>query len=117
MKSSYVDPSAIIQVIGCVLTDASILENTDEFIIKDDDFVEEFHKIVFGSMYNIYMTGSKVTIDAVIDYLANRPKYDAIFKQNKGTEYLAEARRRAPRKYRAARLFKRHSYKLPRRRA
>lgn len=93
MKSSYVDPSAIIQVIGCVLTDASILENTDEFIIKDDDFVEEFHKIVFGSMYNIYMTGSQVTIDAVIDYLSNRPKYDAIFKQNKGTEYLAEAQR------------------------
>lgn len=91
MKSNYVDPAAITQIIGCVFNDASILDETDKYIIHEEDFVEDFHKIVFGSIYNIHLTGSQVNIDAIIDYLANRPKYDAIFKQNKGIEYLAEA--------------------------
>lgn len=91
MTSNYIDASAITQVIGCVFNDATILDDTDKYIIHEDDFVNEFHKIVFGSMYNIHATGSKVTIDAVVDYLANRPKFDAIFKKNQGVEYLLEA--------------------------
>lgn len=43
------------------------------------------------------MTGSTVSIDSIIDYLANRPKYEAIFKANKGIEYLAEASQSARR--------------------
>ncbi len=95
MSSQYVDTSAIIQVIGCVLNDASILDDTERYIIHEDDFSEKFHKIVFGSIYNIHLTGSQVNIDAIIDYLANRPKFDAIFKQNKGVEYLATASQQA----------------------
>lgn len=41
------------------------------------------------------MTESEVTTDAIIDYLANRPKYEAVFKVNKGLEYIAEASRSA----------------------
>lgn len=91
MKNSYVDLSAVTQVIGTVFNNASILDETDKYVIREEDFTEDFHRIVFGSIYNIHMTGSKVDIDAIIDYLANRPKYDAIFKQNKGVEYLVEA--------------------------
>lgn len=91
MKSKYVDVSAITQVIGCVFNHTPILDNTDKYIIREDDFVEDFHKIVFGSIYNIYLTGSQVSIDAVVDYLANRPKFEAIFKANKGIDYLIEA--------------------------
>lgn len=91
MKSNYVDVAAITQVIGCVFNNSSILDETDKYIIREDDFPEEFHKIVFGSIYNIHLTESKVNIDAVVDYLSNRPKYDAIFKKNKGVEYLLEA--------------------------
>lgn len=91
MSTRYSDPAAITQVIGCVFNDASILDETDKYTIIEEDFPEEFHKIVFGSIYNIHLTGSEVSIDAIVDYLANRPKYDAIFKSNKGLEYLAEA--------------------------
>lgn len=91
MKSSYVDVAAITQVIGCVYNNSSILDETDKYVIHDEDFTEDFHKIVFGTMYNIHLTGSIVTLDAIIDYLANRPKFEAIFKQNKGVEYLEEA--------------------------
>lgn len=91
MSSKYVDIAAITQIIGCVFNDSSILDDTDKYIIHEEDFTEEFHKIVFGSMYNIHMTGSIVNIDAIVDYLSNRPKFDAIFKVNKGVEYLMEA--------------------------
>lgn len=92
---SYIDTAAITQVIGCIFNNSSILDETDKYIIHEEDFIEDFHKIVFGSMYNIHATGSQVTIDAIIDYLANRPKFDAIFKVNKGIEYLMEASKNA----------------------
>ena len=88
MSSKYVDTVALMQVIGCVYNDVTILDNTDKYIIHEEDFVEDFHKILFGSIYNIYMTGSKVSLESIVDYLSVRPKYDAIFKQNKGIEYL-----------------------------
>lgn len=90
-KSSYVDISAITQVIGCVLNNPSLLDDTDRYIIHEEDFTEDFHKIVFGSIYNIHMSNSNVTIDSIIDYLANRDKFNAIFKTHKGVEYLIEA--------------------------
>jgi replicative DNA helicase len=91
MKASYTDPAAIVQVIGCVFNDPSIIDETEKYIIHEDDFENEFHKIIYGSIYNIHLTGSSVNIDAITDYLSNRPKYEAIFKQNNGIEYLAEA--------------------------
>ncbi len=95
MNTNYVDIPAITQIIGCVFNNASLLDDTDKYIIHEEDFVEPFHKIVFGSMYNIHQSGSQINIDAIIDYLANRPKFEAVFKQNKGIDYLLEASQRA----------------------
>lgn len=91
MKENYIDIAAITQVIGCVFNNASILDDTDKYIIHEEDFSNDFHKIIFGSIYNIHLTGSQVNIDAIIDYLSNRPKFEAIFKTYKGVDYLLEA--------------------------
>lgn len=91
MNTGYVDTAAIVQIIGCVFNDATILDDTDKYSIHEEDFTEDFHKIVFGSIYNIHLTGSNVTLDAIVDYLENRPKFNAVFKANKGEEYLLEA--------------------------
>lgn len=90
MSSPYYDTTAIIQVIGCVFNNPALLDDTDKYTIHEQDFIEEFHKIVFGSIYNIHATGSSITIDAIVDYLDNRPKFAAVFKQNKGIEYLTQ---------------------------
>ena len=95
MNNKYVDVAAITQIIGCVFNNPSLLDERDKYIISENDFFEDFHKVVFGSIYNIYMTGSKVSINTIIDYLSGRPKYKTIFKKNKGIEYLAEATRTA----------------------
>lgn len=42
-------------------------------------------------MYRIHESNSKVNLDAIVDYLANRPKYNAVFQTRKGIDYLLEA--------------------------
>lgn len=86
--TQIVDIPSIVQVIGCIYQQPSLLDNQNYFF-HEDDFTEEFHKIIFGSIYNIYNLGAKdVTINAIEDYLEQRPKSLAVYKTNKGREYL-----------------------------
>ena len=89
MASKYVDSTAMMQVIGCVFNDLSLLEYTEKYSIVDEDFPEQFHKIVFGSIYKLHELGAKqITLENISDFLSSRPKSEAIFKQNKGEEWL-----------------------------
>lgn len=88
MSSRYIDTTAIVQVIGCTFKQPNILDNTDQYNITEEDFVEEFHKIIFGSIYNIHLTGSQVNMETIVDYLSGRPKAKAIFDKYRGVEYL-----------------------------
>lgn len=84
----YVDITAIIQVIGSIFQNPSLLDN-ENYFFNEDDFTEDFHKILFGSIYNLHALGAKeITINTIEDYLAQRPKSLATYKANKGTEYL-----------------------------
>lgn len=89
--TKYVDNAAIIQVIGTVFSNSSLLDETDKYIIHEDDFTTNLHKVIFGSMYQLHKMGSKVTLDAIIDFLSNRPKYNSIFQTEKGIEYIQRA--------------------------
>lgn len=89
MSSKYVDTSSIIQVIGCVYNNPNLLEDTDKYIISEDDFPEDFHKIVFGTIYKLYSLGAnKVSLENINDFLESRPKQKAIYEMNRGDEYL-----------------------------
>lgn len=91
MQSKYVDTSAIMQVIGCVFNNPTILDFTDKYIITEEDFPDQFHQIVFGSIYKIHTLGAnKITIENIIDFLSSRPKLEAVFKQQKGDEWLTK---------------------------
>ena len=92
MPSKYVDISSIIQVIGCVFKSPQLLDYTDKYTIVDDDFTEDFHKIIFGSIYKLHELGAeKITLNNVIDFLHQRPKSEAIFIKQKGEEWLIKA--------------------------
>ena len=54
MASKYVDVSAIVQVIGNVFKNLSLLDEKDRYTINEEDFSNEFHKIVFGALYKIH---------------------------------------------------------------
>ena len=93
INTKYVDTSSLIQVIGCVYQNPSLLDN-ENYFFNEDDFTEEFHKILFGSIYNLHMLGAKtITINAIEDYLKDRPKSLAIYKNYKGNEYLEKISR------------------------
>ena len=87
--SKYVDPIATMQVIGCVYNNPSLLDAVDKYNITSDDFADDFHRIAFGSIYKIHELGAKkITLENIMDYLSSRPKSEAVFKQQKGEEWL-----------------------------
>ena len=90
MAARYVDVSAIIQVIGNIYNNVSLLDFED-YHFNEDDFPEQFHKILFGSIFNLHALGAKeITLNAIEDYLTQRPNSYAVYKTNKGHEYLEQ---------------------------
>lgn len=88
MAGRYVDIPSIVQVIGGIYNNPSLLEN-EGYFFTEEDFTEDFHRVLFGSIYNLHELGAKeITINAIEDYLNQRPKSLAIYKTNKGAEYL-----------------------------
>ena len=55
-----------------------------EAIITDEDFADQFHKIIFGAIYKIHELGAeRITINNILDFLSSRPKSEAIFVKQK----------------------------------
>ena len=89
MNSKYIDISSVVQLIGNIYNNPRLLEKDDKYHFTEKDFVNEFHQIVFASLYNLYQLGAKtLSIQAVESYLSTRPKAEAIYKANKGAEYI-----------------------------
>ena len=89
MGSKYVDITATMQVIGNIYNNPQLLDFTDKYTITDEDFADDFHRIAFGAIYKIYELGAdKITLENISDFFSSRPKNAAIFKQNKGEEWL-----------------------------
>ena len=89
MPSKYVDIPAIMQVIGSVFNNPRLLDYTDKYSLTDEDFPDQFHKIAFGCIFKLHELGAQeITLSSISDFLAARPKSEAIFKQQKGEEWL-----------------------------
>lgn len=92
MSNKYVDPNAIIQVIGCAFKNPNLLDYTDKYKIIEDDFPSQFHKVIFGSIYNLHALGAKqINVNTILDYLKGRPNSEAIFVKEKGEEWILKA--------------------------
>lgn len=92
MASKYVDVSAIVQVIGNVFKNLSLLDEKDKYTINEEDFSNEFHKIVFGALYKIHEQGAKeADLKTVSDFFETHPTSGALYKQQKGEEWLIKA--------------------------
>ena len=92
MASKYIDPTSIIQVIGNVFNSPRLLDYEDKYTITENDFADQFHKIAFGAIYKLHELGAEtVSVENILDFLSTRPKSEALFKQQKGEEWLAKA--------------------------
>ena len=84
----YVDIPAIMQVIGGVYLNNSFLDN-ENYFFNEEDFTEDFHRILFECIINLHELGvKKIDVNSIEDYLEQRPKKKAVFVANKGMEYL-----------------------------
>ena len=89
MTTKYIDIASLTNVIGNVFSNPKLLEAEDKYFFNENDFVDEFHKIVFGAIFNLHQLGvTEITLNAIEDYLTSRPKKKAVFDTNKGNEYL-----------------------------
>lgn len=95
MASKYYDTSAIAQVIGCMYKNIELFDN-ENYVITENDFVNSFHKIVFGILYNLSNNGAKeFTPELISDFLENHPQTKGVFNSNKGFEYLIQVKENA----------------------
>lgn len=77
------------QVIGNVYRNPALLDFTDKYTITDEDFPDQFHKIAFGVIFKLHELGVQtITLNSINDFLSSRPKSEAIFKKQKGEEWL-----------------------------
>jgi replicative DNA helicase len=89
MTSKYVDSTSIMQVIGCVFNRPQLLDFTDKYTIVDEDFPDEFHRLVFGAIYKIHELGAnEIHLETISDFLSTRPKSLALYQTQKGEEWL-----------------------------
>ena len=87
-KARYVDIPAAVQVIGGVYQNPNLLDN-ENYHFYEDDFTEEFHKVIFGTIYNLHTLGAAaIDVNTIEDYLKPREKKYAVYKINNGAEYL-----------------------------
>lgn len=90
--SKYIDITALINVIGNVFNNPKLFEAEDKYFFSEEDFVDDFHKVVFGAMFNLHSLGVKeISLTSIDDYLSSRPKMLAIYQTNKGAEFITKA--------------------------
>lgn len=91
--SKYVDTNAIIQIIGDILVQPSLLNDEGKYFFSEDDFPNDFHKTVFGAAYNLHAMGAtSLTSSAIEDYLSSRPKREALYTTNHGREWIEKTK-------------------------
>ena len=89
MASKYYDTTAVMQIIGCVFNNPSLLDYTDKYSITDEDFANEFHKIMFGAIYKIHELGAKtISLENLSDFFSSRPKSGAIYTKENGEQWI-----------------------------
>lgn len=91
MASKYIDVTSTMQVIGCIFNTPQLLDYSDKYKFLEYDFPNEFHRIVFGSIFKLHELGAEtITIENVVDFLESRPTSYALFHKENGEEWLAK---------------------------
>lgn len=89
--SKYNDTASILQVIGCLFKKPSLLQEDGKYFFKEEDFINDLHRVVFGALLHLNNGGADSFNAKVIeDYLQKYPNSIAIYKKNNGAEWIAE---------------------------
>lgn len=89
------DKRAYLQVIGCLMQDATLIEDMDRPLSQDDFNTDRFYVIIYSSIYNLFMNGCQVIDEYAVDSYLNGDSFKEqykIFQDNNGVQYLSEAK-------------------------
>lgn len=90
--SKYYDVNAAIQVIGNIINNPKLLDDSSEYSFRENDFCNDFHRIIFGAMYNLHSMGAdKISIQAIEDYLGDKEKSMGLYNANNGSDWIQNA--------------------------
>lgn len=93
MYEGLVDKRAYLNTIGCLLQDPTLLDDLDRPIEREDFNTESFYELLFVAIYNLHMQGCTSIDEFSIDsYLSTYKKQYTVFQENRGIEYLSNAR-------------------------
>lgn len=93
MDKGLVDVRAYLQVIGCLLQDPLLVDDADRPLSKTDFSTDAFYQLLFVAIYNLHIQGCAVIDEFSIDsYLSNYKEQYKIFQDNRGLDYLVNAR-------------------------
>lgn len=97
-SSRYADTPSLVQLLGCLIDDITILDDEGKYFLTTADFVKEFHQIIFASLSNMHTMGVRqVTVQSIENYLQSRPHAYATYKANDGARFLLTAAEQADR--------------------
>lgn len=84
----YVDTPATVQVLGCIINNLDIL-NDSRYELFDDDFPKGFHRTLFSALNNLAMLGTEyITPQTLEDYLSDKPQSYAEYKAGDGPRFV-----------------------------
>ena len=89
--SKYADTSSTIQVIGCIFKNPYLLDTEGQYFFSENDFTNDFHKVIFGAAYNLWQMGAKsLNVKAIEDYLQGHPKEYGVYQAGNGPTWLKQ---------------------------
>lgn len=93
MYETLTDKRAILNTIGCLMLDPTLIDDIDRPLDRTDFDTEALYELLYVAIFNSYMQGVKDINEFTIDsYLSSYKEQYEIFQTNDGLNYLASAR-------------------------
>lgn len=93
MYETLTDKRAILNTIGCLMLDPTLIDDIDRPLDRTDFDTETLYELIYVAIFNSYMQGVKDIDEFTIDsYLSSYKEQYEIFQANDGLKYLADAR-------------------------
>lgn len=86
-----VDRHTVIQILGSLMAQPSLLNDTDKYLLEKDDFPQTMDKYIFSAIYNLYTQGAKAirTVD-IVNYLDTNSKAKNLIEKENGISFLQD---------------------------
>lgn len=95
-KQGLVDHRAYLQVIGCLLKQASLIDSQDFPLDRIDFNTDKFYEYLFVALHNLYINGAESISEFDVDSVfSSFPEQYKVFQEHDGLKYLVDAREMA----------------------